>query len=154
MVARMTNNSEFKRPPYLDLIFLYGPPGSGKTTVGKILAENLALPFFDLDQIIEELAGKPIPDIFDQDGEAGFRQLEKKAVQDIAKLELGVIALGGGALIDEDNRDVISRRGPSIMLGASEQAIIDRLTFDEVKRPLLGVQAEDHIRIEAQEIIG
>lgn len=138
----MINKSEFNRPPYLDLIFLYGPPGSGKTSVGKILAENLALPFFDLDQKIEELAGKPIPDIFNQDGEAGFRLLEKKAVQDIANLEWGVIALGGGALIDEDNRDVVNRRGPSIMLGASEQTIIDRLTFDEVQRPLLGVQAE------------
>ena len=136
----MTSNLEYKRPPYLDLFFLYGPPGSGKTSVGKILAENLALPFFDLDQKIEELAGKPIPDIFEQDGEAGFRQLEKKAVQEIVKLEWGVIALGGGALIDEDNRDVVSRRGSTIMLGASEQAIIDRLIFDEVQRPLLGVQ--------------
>jgi shikimate kinase/3-dehydroquinate synthase len=135
----MTNLDKSK-PAFFDPIFLYGPPGSGKTSVGKELAKNLALPFVDLDEMIEEQAGKSIPEIFAEQGEDGFRKLEKKALQDVLKMEWGVIALGGGALIDEDNRDDIRRGGPNIILAASEQAIIDRLTSDELQRPLLGEQ--------------
>lgn len=132
----MTNldksNASFFHP-----IFLYGPPGSGKTTVAKELANNLAVPFVDLDRMIEEQAGKSIPEIFAEQGEDGFRRLEKKALQDVLKLEWGIIALGGGTLIDEDNRDDLRRGGSNIILEASEQTIIDRLTSDELQRPLL-----------------
>ena len=125
-------------PSFFNLIFFYGPPGSGKTSVGKVLAENLALPFVDLDQRIEEKAGKSIPEIFVEDGEAGFRLLEKKALQDVSKMEWGVIALGGGTLLDPASKRLIDGAGPIVNLGVSEPEIVERLSSDELVRPLLG----------------
>ena len=125
---------------FFNPIFLYGPPGSGKTSVGRELAESLALPFIDLDRMIEEQTGNSIPEIFEQDGEAKFRVLEKKAIQEVTKLDWGVIALGGGALLDERNRDEVREAGTNIVLGASEQRIIKRLTEDKKERPLIGAQ--------------
>ena len=82
----MRNDRVDRASSFFDLIFLYGPPGSGKTSVGKILAENLALPFVDLDQRIEDQAGMSIPEIFKKKSEPGFRQLEKTALQEVSKM--------------------------------------------------------------------
>ena len=125
-------------PSFFNLIFFYGPPGSGKSSVGKVLAKNLALPFVDLDQRIEEKAGKSIPEIFGEDGEAGFRLLEKKALQDVSKMEWGVIALGGGTLLDPASKRLLDGAGPIVNLGVSEPEIVERLSSDELVRPLLG----------------
>jgi 3-dehydroquinate synthase len=133
----MNSDRELKVPSFFELIFLYGPPGSGKTSVGKVLAENLALPFVDLDQRIEEQAGKSIPDIFDEDGEAGFRLLEKKALQDVSNMEWGVIALGGGALLDPANAVLVERSGSVSCLSAPQRVLHDRLGTASIERPLL-----------------
>jgi 3-dehydroquinate synthase len=133
----MNSDRESKAPSFFEQIFLYGPPGSGKTSVGKILAENLALPFVDLDQRIEEQAGKSIPDIFDEDGEAGFRLLEKNALQDVSKMEWGVIALGGGALLDPGNVVLVERSGSVTCLSAPQSVLYDRLGTASIERPLL-----------------
>jgi len=122
---------------FFDLIFIYGPPGSGKTSVGKILAENLALPFIDLDKRIEEQAGRSIPEIFDKDGEAGFRLLEKKALLDATKMKWGVIALGGGALIDPGNLSLVDQSGAVCCLTASESVLVERLEINLLERPLI-----------------
>lgn len=135
----MTGKAQSKES-FFNPIFLYGPPGSGKTSVGRELAKNLALPFIDLDRMIEERAGKSIPEIFEQDGEVEFRVLEKKAIQEVTKLDWGVISLGGGALLDEGNRNDVRNAGTNIILGASEQGIIERLTDDNMQRPLIGTQ--------------
>ena len=81
-------------------VVVIGPPGSGKTTVGRILAERLGVPFRDTDHDVEVTAGKPIGEIFVDDGEEHFRALERAAVQEALTTHDGVIALGGGAVLD------------------------------------------------------
>lgn len=83
---------------------LVGPPGAGKTTVGRLVAERLEVAFRDTDSDVEALAGKPIPDIFFDDGEAEFRRLERIAVSAALAEHDGVLALGGGAVTDVDTR--------------------------------------------------
>lgn len=87
--------------PYVVLI---GPPGAGKSSVGRRLAELLDLPFADTDEMIEETAGKAIPDIFIEDGEARFRAYERDAVQAALAAHPGVLSLGGGAVMNDDTR--------------------------------------------------
>ncbi|MBM0236839.1 shikimate kinase [Micromonospora sp. ATA32] len=83
---------------------LVGAPGSGKTTVGRLLAAELGVEFRDTDLDIERLAGKPIPEIFIDEGEAHFRTLERAAVAAALASCAGVLALGGGAVLAEDSR--------------------------------------------------
>ena len=88
---------------------LVGPPGAGKTTVGRLVAERLGVAFRDTDADVEAAAGKPIPDIFFDSGEAEFRALERAAVVRALKEHDGVLALGGGAVGDPDTRaDLLS----------------------------------------------
>lgn len=133
----MRNDRANRVPTFFDPIFLYGSPGSGKTSVGKILAENLALPFVDLDQKIEEQAGRSIPEIFKEEGEAGFRSLERNALQDVSKMKWGVIALGGGALIDPGNLSLVEQSGAVCCLTASDRVLVERLENTALERPLL-----------------
>jgi 3-dehydroquinate synthase len=119
------------------IIFLYGPPGSGKSTNGQLLANSLALPFVDLDQQIEKRAGTPIPEIFDKEGESRFRQLEREQLRDMANLDWGVIALGGGALLDPANRALVEAAGPIICLTAHQEELLERLNSTSIERPLL-----------------
>jgi shikimate kinase len=83
---------------------LVGPPGAGKTTVGRLVADALGVAFRDTDADVEEAAGKPIPDIFFDEGEAEFRRLERLAVAAALAGHDGVLALGGGAVTDVDTR--------------------------------------------------
>ncbi|SCF31951.1 shikimate kinase [Micromonospora mirobrigensis] len=83
---------------------LVGAPGSGKSTVGQMLAEALGVSFRDTDADIEAMAGKPIPEIFIDEGEAHFRALERAAVAAALASHTGVLALGGGAVLAEENR--------------------------------------------------
>ena len=92
-------------------IVLIGYRGSGKTTVGKRLADRLWQPFVDTDDLVVKKAGKSIRDIFDQDGEAKFRDLEAEAVRQVCLLEEHVIGFGGGALQREENRKVLKDSG-------------------------------------------
>jgi shikimate kinase len=85
-----------------------GPPGAGKTTVGELLAERLGLPFRDVDADIVELAGKPISDIFTDDGEPEFRRIEGEAVARGLAEHDGVLALGGGAVLAEATRKLLA----------------------------------------------
>lgn len=84
---------------------LVGPPGAGKTTVGTLLAERLGLEFRDVDHDIEAAAGKPISDIFVQDGEDTFRAAERTAVAEALSTHHGVLALGGGAVLADETRN-------------------------------------------------
>lgn len=84
-----------------------GPPGAGKTTIGRMLAQRLGVPFRDVDEDIVETAGKPISDIFTGDGEPVFRALEEQAVADGLKTHEGVLALGGGAVLSAATRELL-----------------------------------------------
>lgn len=125
------------------LVFLYGPPGSGKSTIGRLLAERLALPFVDLDQRVEKRTGISIPEIFAKVGESGFRQLEQAELKEVLTLKWGVIALGGGALLDRENRACVEAAGPILCLSATPEALLERLGSTPVERPLLSDDKED-----------
>jgi len=118
-------------------IFLYGPPGTGKSTIGKLIARNLKLPFIDLDRIIETNAGMSIPEVMERQGESGFRDVETAALKKLANEKESVIALGGGALLREENRAFAESNGKVILLMAEVETLFQRLNASSNKRPLL-----------------
>jgi shikimate kinase len=87
------------------ILVLVGPPGAGKSTVGRLVAERLGVPFRDTDEDIEQSTGKSIPDIFFDDGEDAFRALERAAVDLALSEHTGVLSLGGGAVLDQGTRE-------------------------------------------------
>ncbi|SEK95133.1 shikimate kinase [Nonomuraea pusilla] len=87
---------------------LIGPPGSGKTTVGRLLAERLGVGFRDTDADVEAVAGKPVSDIFVEDGEERFRELEREAVRRALAEHEGVLSLGGGAVLNEETQALLA----------------------------------------------
>ncbi|HVL83411.1 MAG TPA: shikimate kinase [Pseudonocardia sp.] len=95
------------------VLVLVGPPGSGKTTVGRVLARRLGVGFADADALVVERAGKPIADIFIEDGEDAFRALERRVVADALATVDGVLALGGGAVLAESTRALL--RGHTVV---------------------------------------
>jgi shikimate kinase / 3-dehydroquinate synthase len=118
-------------------IFIYGPPGSGKTTVGYTLAQRLELPFIDLDRAIETNSGLTIPFIIDQQSESAFREMESAALRTVLDNEESVIALGGGSLLRDENRAMAEKHGRIILLNAEIATLESRLDSDANKRPLL-----------------
>ena len=110
--------------------------GTGKTSVGKVLGKKLKKTVLDVDQWIESKEKRSIAEIFEKDGEAYFRRLEKEAVQAIAREENVVITTGGGAVLDPDNRRALSESGWVVALHASPEAIFKRVKNSK-KRPLL-----------------
>ena len=114
---------------------LVGPPGAGKTTVGQLVAGALGLPFRDVDADIEAVAGKPIPEIFIDDGEEHFRALERAAVATALAEHDGVLALGGGAVLDPDTRELLAGN-PVVFLNVGLSDAVKRVGLG-VGRPLL-----------------
>ena len=121
-------------------LFLIGPMGAGKTTVGRQIAELFRMPFVDLDHEIEAHTGAAVGLIFELEGEAGFRRRESAALAESAARNGIVLATGGGAILDADNRSLLRARGFVIWLDASVDAQLARLARDR-QRPLL--QAPD-----------
>ncbi len=117
-------------------IILYGPPGSGKTSVGQVLAQRLGRAFVDADILIAARAGRTIPQLFAERGEAGFRRLEAEICAELAAQSGLVIAPGGGAFLDPANRARLECTGPVFCLRASADALLARLHADG-GRPLL-----------------
>jgi len=118
-------------------VILIGPMGSGKTTVGKLVAEKLQIPFRDTDQVIEETTGKSVSDIFLEDGEDEFRAIEKKVLKDELLADGAVLALGGGAPISIDAQSALRAiASPVIYLDISLAAVAPRIGFNR-DRPLL-----------------
>ena len=118
-------------------IFLYGPPGTGKSTVGKKLAHNLKLPFVDLDHVIEANAGMSISKIMEQQGEPTFRDLESAALKNMLHEKESVVALGGGALLRDENRNFVESNGKVLLLMAELSTLLERLHYESGNRPLL-----------------
>jgi len=124
-------------------IILIGFSTTGKSRVGRMLAQRLGWDFVDTDDVIVEMAGKPIPEIFAQDGELRFRDLEQEALARACAREGAVIATGGGAILLDENRELMQQRGWVVCLEAKPQTIYRRLKEAEergepgVVRPLL-----------------
>jgi len=111
--------------------FLIGYRGSGKTTIGRRLADQLWQPFIDIDDQIVKIAGKTIKDIFEQDGEAAFRDLEEQAVKEAVATAEHVIALGGGSVLREANRNAIKNSGQKVIyLKSSSAELHKRISAD------------------------
>src|SRR5208337_4331037 len=117
-------------------IFLIGPMGSGKSAVGRHLARLFHLTFYDSDADIEAKTGVDIPFIFEKEGEAGFRMREKESIERLTRLESIVLATGGGAVIEADNRRVLAERGIVVYLETSIEQQLER-TRHARHRPLL-----------------
>lgn len=113
-----------------------GPPGSGKSTVGKYLSKELGLSFIDTDRLIEDKEGRSISEIFLVDGEGGFRAIEKEIVLDVLKMEDCVIALGGGSVLDLDVQRELSECADVVFLDVSISNAAPRVGFNK-ERPLL-----------------
>ena len=118
-------------------VILIGPMGSGKTTIGQLVASNLGIPFRDTDHVVEERAGKSVSDIFLEDGEDEFRILEKKVLRDELLSDDTVLALGGGAPISVDAQSALRAiASPVIYLDISLATVAPRIGFNR-DRPLL-----------------
>jgi shikimate kinase len=119
----------------MSTIVLVGVPGAGKTTVGKLLAKELQVEFFDSDQVIEARVGKSVSDIFTQDGEPAFRKIEHDVIIELLDSPNSVLALGGGSLgIDETRAKV--KQAQTVWLIAGLAQAVDRVGMNR-NRPLL-----------------
>jgi len=117
-------------------IFLVGMMGAGKTSVGRVLARRLGKQFYDSDHMIEERTGVRIPVIFDIEGEAGFRTREHTVLSEITGIDDIVLATGGGAVVNPDNRKLLHERGTVVYLRAAVRELLNRTRHDK-NRPLL-----------------
>lgn len=117
-------------------LILVGPMGAGKSTIGRLLAKELRMPFRDSDKEIEVRTGADIPWIFDVEGEQGFRDREQSVIADLAQAGSAVIATGGGAVMRPENRAALSAGGYVVYLHASIEQQIGRTAKDR-NRPLL-----------------
>jgi len=117
-------------------IFIVGPMGAGKTTIGKQLAKFLGWDFVDSDHEIVARTGVKIPVIFDVEGEAGFRKREKAMIDELTQRQDLVLATGGGAVLDIDNRNLLRQRGVVVYLCATPEQLYRRTARDR-NRPLL-----------------
>lgn len=121
--------------------------GSGKSTLGKKLAAKLNLPFFDLDQLIEEQEGKTIAEIFSQHGEAYFRDLETTVLKQTINQHQGfVLALGGGTPIFNNNMELVNQNGTSVYLKYNAGMLSSRLLTAKQQRPLIAGKNEIELK--------
>ncbi len=130
-------------------VVIVGPPGAGKTTVGTLVAERLGVSFRDTDTDIERTAGKPITDIFVEDGEPAFRALERAAVDAALDEHDGVLALGGGAVMSDATRALLvsyGRRGGTVVRLDVDLASAAKRVGLSRDRPILGVNPRAMLR--------
>ncbi len=125
-------------------VFLVGPMGAGKTTIGKQLASVLELPFVDTDHVIEDRCGADIPWIFDVEGEEGFRNRESKVLEEVCQQGPAVIATGGGIVMRPENRELIKNSGFVVYLYASVEQQLERTSKDK-GRPLLNTDDPEKV---------
>ncbi len=130
-----------------DKFFIIGMPGAGKTSVGKELSRILSWEFLDTDQIVEQSEGSSIQEIFANFGEQYFRQKESQAIKAVtSEVSAAVVALGGGAVMDAGNSELIKKNGKVIWLKANLATLIFRLTNDtNTIRPLLGKNISENL---------
>lgn len=118
--------------------------GAGKSTVGRFLADKLHYQFLDSDHVIEDKTGATIPMIFDIEGESGFRAREKSAIDDLTQQSEIVLATGGGAILNPDNRKNLRSRGFVVYLKSSVDSLVQRTRHDR-NRPLLQTEKPEQV---------
>jgi shikimate kinase len=124
---------------------LIGPPGAGKTTVGALLAKLLGVAYLDTDASVEAVAGKPVSDVFVEDGEPAFRELEREAVAAALASHDGVVGLGGGAVLDERTQGLLAgHRVIYLETGFTELA--KRVGLDKPRPLLIGINPRAQLR--------
>lgn len=121
--------------------------GSGKTTIGKALAKELGMPFYDLDWYIESRMRKTVKELFDSVGEEGFRQIERNMLHEVAEFENVIISCGGGTPCFFDNMDYINRQGDTVYLKASPEVLYGHLKMGKAVRPLLLNKTPEEVRL-------
>ena len=126
-------------------IYLIGYMGTGKTTLGKELAKSFDVQFIDLDHYIQEVEQKTISEIFEEVGEAGFREIENQTLKKISTLDNAIIAAGGGTPCFFDNMDYMNETGTTIYLRATPEALCKRLNVCKDKRPLIRDKNEEEL---------
>ena len=133
-------------------IIIIGYMGSGKTTVGHALSQELGLPFYDLDWYIETRMHRTVKQIFDEKGEEGFRKIEHNLLHEVAEFEDVIISCGGGTPCVFDNIDYINRQGETVYLKCTTDVLYKHLKMGKTVRPLLLNKTPDEVKtfIEAQ----
>lgn len=131
-------------------VFLIGYRGTGKSTVGRLLAERLGWTAIDSDRIVEDEVGVSIADLFARDGEQAFRDLEERVVASLCDRKNAVVSLGGGAVLRESTRRRVAAAGPVVWLTAAAETLARRIATDAVsatQRPrLTGLSPADEVR--------
>lgn len=118
-------------------IILVGARGAGKTTIGHALARNLDLPFYDTDRLLEEYLGEPIVQFWGREGESCFRKKESEVVCKLPKLSPGVVATGGGVVLDQGNRECLRENGTVFYISLRPESLLSRLQNAWGSRPRL-----------------
>lgn len=136
-------------PSHKQLIFLTGFMGSGKSTIGPILANTLGLEYCDIDRMVEAHAKMSVAEIFASEGEAAFRSIERTVLEEVAAKSLCVVALGGGSIASEENYQLVHRNGLIVYLQLSPEEILQRVRH-RTDRPLL--RDADGARLPAEEL--
>lgn len=127
-------------------IILIGYMGAGKTTVGKALAKDLGLMFYDLDWYIESRMRKTVAQIFAERGEEGFRQIERNMLHEVAEFEDVIISCGGGTPCFFDNMEYLNQQGDTVYLQASPETLAAHLKMGKGVRPLLVGKTDEELR--------
>lgn len=130
---------------YAMLIYLIGMPGSGKTTLGRELANSLNLSLIDMDLVIEEKEKCSIPDLFSKNGENYFRDIERLVLHEVSQKDKAIISCGGGAPCFFDNIEYMNRHGKTIFIDVSPEELFNRMNSSDnaAKRPLLNGKTEN-----------
>lgn len=126
-------------------IYLIGYMGVGKTTVGKKLAAYLGVNFIDLDKFIEAKYHRTIPEIFDERGEQGFRQIERQSLKEVSEIEDVVVSTGGGAPCFFDNMEIMNNSGVSVYISAKPEELASRLIASKNVRPIIAGMSIDEL---------
>lgn len=126
-------------------ILLIGYMGAGKTTIGKVLSDEMNIPFYDLDWYIEARMHRNIKQLFEERGEEGFRKIEQAMLHEVAKNENVIIACGGGTPCFFDNMDYMNRQGTTVYLKAIPEVLYAHLKMGKIIRPLLLGKTEEEI---------
>jgi len=126
-------------------IILIGYMGAGKTTIGKVLAREMGLDFYDLDWYIEDRFHKKIPEIFAESGEEGFREIERKMLHEAAEFENVIISCGGGTPCFFDNIDYMNEQGETVYLNATPSVLKEHLLMGKSQRPLIQGKTPDEL---------